>query len=99
MEYEVSSGRAPRRFGGRPRRSGFRERSGPVPVKDGDEREVTVEAIGRRGDGIAKIENFVVFVPGTKTGDQVKVKITEVGGSFATASVVTQQRGESDENN
>jgi len=89
VEYEVSSDRGPRRFGGRPRRSGFRERSGPVPVKEGEEYEVAVEAIGRRGEGIAKIENFAVFVPGTKAGDHVKVKITGVGGSFATASVVT----------
>jgi len=89
VEYEGSSDRGPRRFDGRPRRSGFRERSGPVPVKEGEEYEVAVETIGRRGDGIAKIEDFVVFVPGTRTGDHVKVKITEVGGSFATASVVT----------
>jgi len=89
MEYEGSSDRGPRRFGRRPRRGGFRQRTGPVPVKEGEEHEVTVEAIGRREDGIAKIENFVVFVPGTKTGDHVKVKITGVGGNFATASVVT----------
>jgi len=89
MEYEGSSDRGPRRFSRRSRRSGLRERSGPVPVKEGEEYEVTVEAIVRRGDGIAKIENFVVFVPGTKAGDHVKAKITGVGGSFATASVVT----------
>lgn len=90
MEYEGSSERGPRRFDRGPRRGGFRQRSGPVPVREGEEYEVTVEAIGRRGDGIAKIENFIIFVPGTKTGDHVKVKITGVGGSFATASVVAQ---------
>lgn len=90
MEYEGSSERGPRRFGRGPRRGGFRQRSGPAPVREGEEYEVTVEAIGRRGDGIAKIENFIIFVPGTKTDDHVKVKITGVGGSFATASVVAQ---------
>jgi len=87
-EEEGFSERLPgRRFGGGPR--GFRQSRGPVPVKEGDELDVTIEAVGRRGDGIAKVENFVVFVPGTKAGDRVKVKITSVGGSFATASVVT----------
>lgn len=89
MEYEGSSERGPRRFGRGPRRGGFRQQSGPVPVREGEEYEVTVEAIGRRGDGIAKIENFMIFVPGTNSGDHVKVKITGVGGSFATAGVVT----------
>lgn len=89
MEYEGSSDRGPRRFGGRPRRSGFRERPEPVPVKEGEEYKVTVGAIGRREDGIARIENFVVFVPGAKIGDHFKVKITGVGGGFATASIVT----------
>ncbi len=73
-------GRGPRRFGGS---------RGPVPVKEGDELEVTIEAVGRKGDGIAKVENFIIFVPGTKSGDRVKVKVTSVSGSFATASVVT----------
>lgn len=89
MEYEGSYERGPRRFGRGPTRGGFRQQSEPVPVREGEEYEVTVEAIGRRGDGIAKIENFIIFVPGTKTGDHVKVKITGVGGRFATASVVT----------
>jgi len=90
MEYEDSSERGPRRFGGGPRRGSFRRQSSPVPVKEGEEYEVTVESVGQRGDGIAKIENFIIFVPGTKTGDHVKIKITGIGGSFATASVVTQ---------
>jgi len=90
MEYEDSSERGPRRFGGGPGRGGFRRQSVPVPVKEGEEYEVTVEAVGRRGDGIAKIEDFIIFVPGTKTGDHVKVKITGIGGSFATATVVPQ---------
>jgi predicted RNA-binding protein with TRAM domain len=57
-------------------------------VREGEEYDVVIEAVGRKGDGIAKIENFIVFVPGTKAGDHVKVKIASVGGSFATASVV-----------
>jgi len=43
---------------------------------------------GRRGDGIAKIEGFIIFVSGAKTGDHVKFKITRVARRFATAEIV-----------
>jgi len=85
-ERGFSERRPGRRFGRGPR--GFRQSRGPVPVKEGDELDVTIEAVGRKGDGIAKVENFVVFVPGTKAGDHVKIKVTGVSGGFATASVV-----------
>ncbi len=41
------------------------------------------------GDGIARFNNFVIFVPGTNTGDKVKVRITGVRNNFATGEVVT----------
>jgi len=86
-EEGFSERRLGRRFGRGPR--GFGRSRGPVPVKEGDELDVTIEAVGMKGDGIAKVENFVIFVPGTKAGDHVKVRVTSVGGSFATASAVT----------
>ncbi|MEM3507256.1 MAG: TRAM domain-containing protein [Candidatus Bathyarchaeia archaeon] len=70
------------------KRFGKRFSKAPCPVKEGEEHEVSVEAVGRKGDGIARIENFVIFVPGTKAGDRVKVKITGVRGTFATAEVI-----------
>jgi len=42
----------------------------------------------RRGDGIAKIQGFIVFVSGAKTGDNVKFRVTRVGRRFAEAEVV-----------
>ena len=87
QEGGFSESRPERRFGRGPR--GFGMSRGPVPVKEGDELDVTIDAVGRKGDGIAKVENFIIFVPGTKTGDHVKIKVTTVSGSFATASVVT----------
>src|ERR1700756_5910946 len=51
---------------------------GPVPVEEGQEVEVTVESVGRRGDGIARVNNFVIFIPGTNAGEKVKVRITGV---------------------
>src|SRR5438034_8389186 len=62
---------------------------GPAPVEEGQEVDVTIDSVGKRRDGIARINNFVVFVPGTNQGDQVKVRITSVRGNFATGEVVT----------
>ena len=73
-------------FGRRDR--GFERDRGPAPVEEGQEADVTIESVGRRGDGIARINNFVVFVPGTNAGDKVKVRITAVRSSFATGEVV-----------
>jgi predicted RNA-binding protein with TRAM domain len=58
------------------------------PVELDKEYEAKIEEISRRGDGIAKIEGFIIFVPNTKQGDDVKFKITRVGNRFATAELV-----------
>jgi len=49
-----------------------------APVKIGDELDVEIESVGEKGDGIAKKEGFVIFVPGTQKGDKVRVRITKV---------------------
>ena len=58
------------------------------PVEIDKEYEATIEDISRRGDGIAKIEGFIIFVPNTKRGEQVKFKVTRVGNRFATGELV-----------
>jgi predicted RNA-binding protein with TRAM domain len=58
------------------------------PVEVDKEYEAQIEEISRRGDGIAKIEGFVIFVPNTKQGEQVKFKITRVGSRFAVGELV-----------
>ena len=42
----------------------------------------------RRGDGIARIQGFVIFVKNGQVGQNVKAKIIQVGERFATAEVV-----------
>ena len=53
------------------------------PVKAGDELEVTIEATASKGDGIAKVNGFVVFVKGAKQGEKIKIRITDVKARFA----------------
>ncbi|OJT94166.1 MAG: hypothetical protein JJ59_04320 [Candidatus Micrarchaeum sp. AZ1] len=55
------------------------------PVKAGDEVDVTIEAVASKGDGIAKVNGFVVFVKGAKQGESMKVRITDVKARFALA--------------
>jgi predicted RNA-binding protein with TRAM domain len=59
-----------------------------APVKVGDELTVKIEAVGEKGDGIAKEKGFVLFVPGTKAGDEVKIRITKVLRKVGFAEVV-----------
>jgi len=68
-----------RRYGGR---------SFSKPVEEGKEYEVDIKETSRRGDGVARVEGFVIFVPETKPGEHVKVRITQVGPRFATGQVV-----------
>ena len=65
-----------------------RPRTFSKPVEEGKEYEVDIKETSRRGEGIARIEGFVVFVPNTKPGDHVKVKVTRVANRFAQGEVV-----------
>lgn len=63
-------------------------RFGEKPVKEGEIYDVAIEGIGSKGDGIGKIQGFVIIVPSVKKGDNVKVKITAVRGKVAFGQVV-----------
>lgn len=58
------------------------------PVSEGETVEVDIEDLGSKGDGIARVEGFVVFVPGGEVGESYDVEITSVGRKFAFAEIV-----------
>ena len=62
-----------------------------APIRKGDEIEVEIVDVGSEGDGIAKVEDFTVFVSGTETGDVVTVEITDVKPRFAFAERVDDE--------
>ena len=71
------------------RRYGFPRPRRPLPVAVGDEREVEIEEMSRRGDaGVARVEGLIIFVPGTRPGQRVRVKIVKVGRNYAVAQVI-----------
>ena len=58
------------------------------PVETGKEYTVDITDTGRGGDGIARIQGFVIFVKNAKAGARnIKIKIVSVGSRFATAEV------------
>lgn len=66
----------------------FRDSRGNAPVVAGNTYDVKIEDIAREGDGIARIQGFVIFVPHTKVGDEVKIKVNTVKRNFAIAEKV-----------
>ena len=59
-----------------------------APVKEGETHEVQIRSVGGKGDGIAKVNGFVLFVAETKKGDYVKIKITKVLANVGFAKVL-----------
>ncbi|CDG64766.1 MULTISPECIES: TRAM domain-containing protein [Methanobacterium] len=64
------------------------ERENSAPINEGEEYDVKIEDLGRDGDGITRIEGFVVFVSGAKVGDEVKIRVNSVRRNFGFAEVV-----------
>ncbi|MFM8810266.1 MAG: TRAM domain-containing protein, partial [Chthoniobacterales bacterium] len=56
-------------------------------MKRGAEIELEIVDVAYGGDGIARHEGRVVFVPFAIAGEQVRVRITDVHKSYARAEV------------
>jgi len=67
---------------------GFGGGSFKKPVEVGKEYNVTISDTSKRGEGIAKIDGFVIFVPGTKMGQSTRIRVTRVSERFASGEVV-----------
>lgn len=61
---------------------------GPKPVETGKEYDVQITEVSRKGDGIARVQGFVIFVKDGKVGQNAKIRISQIGPRFATAELV-----------
>lgn len=52
-------------------------------IEAGQTYELMIEDVGKKGDGIARKGDFIIYVPGTAKGSQVKVRIEKVSGTVA----------------
>jgi translation initiation factor 2 subunit 2 len=57
-------------------------------IEEGGEYEVRIDAVGSKGDGIAKLAKFTIFVPGTAKGEVVNIKIKRISGTLAFAEKI-----------
>ena len=86
MEYERRERRGG--YGRREGGGGYGARFPPKPVEIGKEYDVEIQESSRRGEGIARIKGLVVFVPNTKPGDKVKIRVTRISRRFCEAELV-----------
>jgi predicted RNA-binding protein with TRAM domain len=88
-EKTKNAPRKARRFGSQNRFRPSRPFLQSRPVKENQEIEVVIDDIGSRGDGIAKIMGYLVFVPRSKIGERARVRIQSVSEKFAIAERLT----------
>lgn len=67
---------------------GNKQNNTTPPVHIGEEVDVVIEAIGEKGDGLARTKGFVLFVPDVKKGEHVRIKINKVLQKVGFAEVV-----------
>lgn len=59
------------------------------PVSVGETRTVTIEDLGSKGDGIARVERgYVIIIPDADVGDEVKIKITETRDNVGFGTII-----------
>ena len=59
------------------------------PVKRGGEYEVEIEKLAFGGAGIARMDNYVIFVKGTVPGDRALVRIQKRKSAYAEARLLS----------
>ena len=57
-------------------------------MKKDDIIEVSIESIGMAGEGVARLDNLVIFIDGALLGEKIKAQVIEVKKSFARAKVI-----------
>ena len=59
-----------------------------IPVKKNHEYEVEIIDNGYEGEGIAKIEDFTIFIPGAIKGEKCRILIVKVNKAFAFGKLI-----------
>jgi predicted RNA-binding protein with TRAM domain len=83
--------RKPRSFRGSRRLTSSKPLFQYASVKENQEIEVVIDDIGSRGDGIAKIQSCLIFVPNSEIDERVKVRIGTAREKFAIGEIILSQ--------
>jgi translation initiation factor 2 subunit 2 len=57
-------------------------------LKEGATVDLTIKDIGKKGDGIAYFDKYIIYVAGAMKGSTVKVKIEKISGTVAFGHIV-----------
>ncbi len=57
-------------------------------LKEGNTYDLTIKDIGKKGDGIAYFDKYIIYVNGAVKGTSVKVKIEKISGTVAFGHIV-----------
>ncbi|MEA2055840.1 MAG: translation initiation factor IF-2 subunit beta [Candidatus Thermoplasmatota archaeon] len=57
-------------------------------LREGETYDLTIKDIGKKGDGLAYFDKYIIYVPGTVKGSAVKVKIEKISGTVAFGQVL-----------
>lgn len=71
-------------FGGAPREA---------PVHAGEEYDLEITDVSQRGEGIARVNGFIIFVAGSNKGDKLRIRIKDVRRRFAVGEVAGASTG------
>lgn len=52
--------------------------------------EVTIVDVGKKGDGVARKDEFIIYVAGTTKGQTVRIKVMKVTGTICFGTVVRE---------
>ena len=59
-----------------------------IPVEKNEEYIVEISSLGFEGEGIAKIDNYAIFIKDALVGEKVKIKIVKVKKNFAYGKLI-----------
>jgi len=59
-------------------------------LRVGDVIEIFISDVGKKGDGIGKLMDYIVVIPGTAKGNTVHTKITNISGKTAFGTITTE---------
>jgi predicted RNA-binding protein with TRAM domain len=58
------------------------------PVEIGEELDVDITECSPKGEGIAKVQGLVVYVPDVKPVAHVKIRVLQIDGKTAKAEII-----------
>lgn len=61
-----------------------------TPIKEGETYKVKIIDEGKQGDGLTKINDFVVFIPKSKIGEKILINIKEIKDRYAIGEKVRE---------